>query len=350
MSGGRTFPNSRDGETPSTAGRVQALRSPGIYPHSADRVEVRETHMSWVFLAGAHVYKLKKPVKSPVLDFSTLKAREINARREVRLNRRLAPGVYYGVVALTKEQPGRLALGGGGRIIDWLVHMRRLPEWAMLDALIERGAVERKQIRSLGERLAAFYGRTERADIAPGAYAARFERELAESRAVLLESSVSLDAGIAPVFDRAEAALRRVRPLLEGRVKDGHVVDGHGDLRPEHVCLLDPPVVIDCLEFNRELRLVDPFDELAFLGLDCARLGAPWIGRHLIDQCSRALNDRPPASLIAFYTAFRSLVRARLALAHLLEPDAATPEKWRPLALQYVRIAGEAAQFRGHNT
>ncbi|MFP3942832.1 MAG: hypothetical protein ACLFWF_03010 [Alphaproteobacteria bacterium] len=342
MTGTRTSRPLREGETPSTAERVRALARPGIYPRPPERVEVRETHMSWVFLAGDHVYKLKKPVKTPVLDFSTLQAREVNALREVRLNRRLAPGVYYGVVPLTQERAGRLALDGGGRVIDWLVHMRRLPETAMLDHLIENGAVPRDRIDALGHRLAAFYRRAARADISPTAYAARFGRELEESREVLLHSPVSLDSGTAPVLDRAEAALRHIRPLLEERVRGGHVVDGHGDLRPEHVCLLDPPVVIDCLEFNRELRLVDPFDELAFLGFECTRLGAPWVRGRLIELCAQALGGRPPEPLIAFYTAFRGLVRARLALAHLLEPDPATPEKWRPRALEYVRIAAEA--------
>ena len=90
------------------------------------------------------------------------------------------------------------------------------------------------------------------------------------------------------------AFVRERAGLLDARVRDGRIVDAHGDLRPEHVCLLDPPVVIDCLEFNRELRLVDPFDELAFLGFECALLGAPWIRGRLIEHCADKLADRPP--------------------------------------------------------
>jgi aminoglycoside phosphotransferase family enzyme len=105
------------------------------------------------------------------------------------------------------------------------------------------------------------------------------------------------------------------------------------------VCLLQPPVVIDCLEFNAALRQVDPFDELAFLGLECELAGAEWIGPRLIDGCAAALGERPDRSLLALYTAYRALLRARLALAHLLEPQPRTPERWQPLARRYMARA-----------
>jgi len=120
-------------------------------------------------------------------------------------------------------------------------------------------------------------------------------------------------------------------------------VEGHGDLRPEHVCLSDPPVIIDCLEFSRELRLVDPFDELSFLSMECAVLGARWIGPALIDLCATSLGDRPPDETLAFYTAYGASFRARQALAHLLEPAPRTPEKWIPLARAYLDEAERAA-------
>ena len=296
--------------------------------------------MSWVFLAGDEVYKLKKPVSYPFLDYSTLEARAANVRAEVHLNRRLAPDVYLGAVALTESVSGELTIGGKGPVVDWLVRMRRLPDTAMLDYAIEHNTVRPGQIEALSERLASFYERAVRADFTPDAYFARFARELADSRSVLLDSAVSLEDAVIPrTFGRVEHALHRLRPVLESRVRQGHVVEGHGDLRPEHVCLLDPPIVIDCLEFNRELRFMDPFDELAFLGMECARLGGPWIRDRLIGRCSELLQDHPPETLIVFYTVFRALVRARLSLAHLLETDISTPEKWRPLARRYAAIA-----------
>jgi aminoglycoside phosphotransferase family enzyme len=125
------------------------------------------------------------------------------------------------------------------------------------------------------------------------------------------------------------------------RLDAGRIVDGHGDLRPEHICLIEPPVIFDCLEFNAELRAVDPFEELAFLGLECSVLGADWIGEKIIAQVSEDLDDHPGADLICAYAAFKALLRARLALAHLLEPNPRTPAKWVPQAERYLDAAAQ---------
>ncbi len=118
--------------------------------------------------------------------------------------------------------------------------------------------------------------------------------------------------------------------------------EGHGDLRPEHIGLDGTPVVIDCLEFNRVLREVDPFDELAFLDLECRLLGAAWIGPRLSAHCVSVLHDSPPPEVMALYAAHRTLVRARLALTHLLDVSPRTPDRWKPQARRYVVAAREA--------
>jgi aminoglycoside phosphotransferase family enzyme len=129
---------------------------------------------------------------------------------------------------------------------------------------------------------------------------------------------------------------------MDRRVAAGRIVEGHGDLRPEHVCMTDPPAVIDCLEFNPALRWVDPFEEIVFLGLDCARLGADWVFPDLLRRLSEALGDPPAQELLAFHWRYRALLRARLALLHLAEPAPRTPKKWRPLAWRYIELAEEA--------
>jgi aminoglycoside phosphotransferase family enzyme len=142
-------------------------------------------------------------------------------------------------------------------------------------------------------------------------------------------------------------ALEAARPLLVRRIADGIIVEGHGDLRPEHICLVTPPVIIDCLEFNRGLRLVDPFDEIAYLDLECRRLDAAWIGAKLLDMLTREVPP-PPPGLVDFYRASRALLRARLALAHLTEPDPRTPSKWEPRARTYIGLAEAAlTSFEG---
>jgi aminoglycoside phosphotransferase family enzyme len=173
------------------------------------------------------------------------------------------------------------------------------------------------------------------------AYHAGFVREQARNRAVLLGPQGGLP-GSAEALDRLDAALRDLAPRLHERVRASQVLDGHGDLRPEHVCLERPPVVIDCLEFNAELRRVDPFDEIAFLALECEMAGAAWVGERLWEGCARALPDPAPPALRWLYTAYRALLRARLALAHLLDPSPRTPSRWVPLTLRYIGRALQA--------
>jgi aminoglycoside phosphotransferase family enzyme len=329
---------------PDIEAKLKFLQTPEAYGESGQHLECIETHMSWVFLIGKQVYKLKKPVRFPFLDFTTLKSREFYCREEVRLNTRLAPGIYLGLMAL-QWSDGAFALVPeaqrhfpAGDTVDWLVSMRRLPSHRMLHQLIAENDVASRDIDALVEVLGAFYRTASAAPVSPNDYLARFRCEQASNREVLLRPQFQLrDA--APAIDRLDAALSQGADLLRDRASRQRVLDGHGDLRPEHVCLLQPPVVIDCLEFNPQLRQVDPFDEIAYLGLECEIAGAPWIGERLTSGCAAALGDRPTPALMHLYTAYRAILRARLAMAHLLDPQPRTPEKWPPMAARYIARA-----------
>lgn len=132
-------------------------------------------------------------------------------------------------------------------------------------------------------------------------------------------------------------------PLLSARVAAGRVLEGHGDLRPEHICLVEPPAVIDCLEFNDAFRALDVADELAFLALECERLGAAALGMRLFTDCTAALDDRVPAVLFDFYAAGRALLRAKLAAWHLADVPAELHDKWSARVREYLGLAGRHA-------
>jgi aminoglycoside phosphotransferase family enzyme len=299
--------------------------------------------MSWVFLAAGRVYKLKKPVRSPVLDFSTLTAREADCRAEVRLNRRLAPDVYLGVTRLTLEPGGDMAVDGEGAVIDWLVKMRRLPEASMLDRAIERGTVERDQIESLAGLLSDFYLSLSPAPVDPEQHLDLFRRQHQENRRLLERPDFGLDGELLrQALGAVQHVLDNEADMIRARAAEGRIKEGHGDLRPEHICLEEPPAIIDCLEFNRALRLLDPFDELAGLAVECRHLGAEWIGVQVIDRCRKALGSSPGQHLMDFYTAYRATLRARLLMSHLLDPEVREPERWPPLARAYLQIAAGA--------
>lgn len=297
--------------------------------------------MSWVFLVGERVYKLKKPVRYSFLDFSTLQAREKNCREEVRLNRRLAEDVYLGVVPLTLSAEGAFAVDGEGTTVDWLVLMRRLPLDRMLDQAIAARAVSRDEIVAVADRLSDFYEHVEPAELTSEAYVAQFQREQAQTTAVLTDHAFDLDgARIKDVLAHIDDILFNRNDLLKARVRLGRIVEGHGDLRPEHICLNSPPVIIDCLEFNRQFRLVDPVDELTYLALECRRLDDGWIGRLLLGRYAERRHEVLSTELVSFYWCYRACLRARLALVHILEHDRRNPEKWLPLAKQYLALTG----------
>ncbi len=306
-------------------------------------VETIETHMSWVFLAGEHALKLKKPVRYPFLDFSTPAAREAACREEVRLNARLAPGIYRGLMVL-QWRGGVLSVvpeaqaDAQAATIDWLVWMRRLPEARMLDRAIANGTLEPAAIDALANVLASFYRNAAVVELDGAEYVMRFQREQAVSREVLLRPQFHLD-GATIALDRLDALLVCRHDALAQRALDHRVVDGHGDLRPEHVCLLQPPVVVDCLEFNTRLRQVDPLDELTFLALECDLAGASWVGPRLLERYRAELRDPATVELLTVYRAYRALLRARLAMAHLLDPQPRTPQRWTPMAQRYVSLA-----------
>lgn len=320
--------------------KVELLRDPCVYPDHPTRVDTIETHMSWVFLTDAYTYKLKKPVRYDFLDFSTLAARERNCREELRLNQRLAPGVYLALVPLTITESGVTALGGAGRIVEFLIKMRRLPAARMLDRLIQTRQLRASDIAVLARVVANFYRESAPVKMKGVAYRAQCAQMIGLNRAVLSSPQYCLPRQIvAQVHDRLLLLLNRSPEIFERRADENHIVEGHGDLRPEHVCLTAPPVVFDRLEFNRELRLLDPIEEISFLGMECERLGAAFVAPMLLDAYRDATHDDPPWVLSDFYKAQRACIRARLAVLHTLELARPNWDRWLNTAIEYLYIA-----------
>ena len=322
---------------PSIGEKVAFLRRADAYPEMPARVETVETHMSWVFLTDAFAYKLKKPVRYAFLDFSTVAARLRNCRRELRLNRPLAREVYCGIAPLTVEH-GSLRLGGRGKAVDWLVKMRRLPAHRMLDAAIRAGTVSAEDLDNVSGVLTAFYRRLAPVAVGPRAYRKRFEAGVRANAAELGRPDWRLSRRQIEHLTRAQTGFLAAHgDLLELRARGRRIVEAHGDLRPEHICLTREPVIIDCLEFKREFRLLDPVDELAYLAMECDRLGSAAgddILRHYLD----AAREQVPDALILFYKAYRACLRAKIAIWHLAD-HAVQRDKWRRRAREYLDLA-----------
>jgi aminoglycoside phosphotransferase family enzyme len=290
------------------------------------------------------VYKLKKPARFAYLDFSTLARREAACRAEDRLNRRLAPDVYLGIVPLTGTSGG-LSLGGPGAVVDWLVMMRRLDERHTLEAAIAEERLDPADLDRILGTLVAFYRRSRPTLTPPAAHLWQWHQSMALKRRILLYTRLDVPRGLVRRVDGVQRrSCARTPRDLEQRARRHRIVDGHGDLRPEHIWLDHRVRIIDRLEFNPALRAVDPSDEIAYLSLECERLGTPWAGRRLQQRFRRAWPHAAGLDLFVFYRCYRATLRARLAIAHLLEPNPRTPEKWPRLARLYLEIAAADAR------
>jgi aminoglycoside phosphotransferase family enzyme len=327
---------------PGLEAKVAFLRQAASYPGSVYRVDAVETHMSWVFLIEQYVYKLKKPVCHELMDFRTLDARHYFCNEELRLNRRLAPNVYLEVVALTLDQQANLALGGPGMAVDWLVKMRRLPATKMFDYAILRRALSRHDLSRLGERLTEFYLSLPPETIDRASYRERLRQRVEGNLQELSLDAYRLPRTKVQTICRAQLrALQQLAGHVDDRVSGGRIVEGHGDLRPEHICLAPDLAIIDCLEFSRALRIVDIADELGFLALECERLGAPAVGRFLFASYSTLSGDTPPPALIHFYQSCRATTRAAIAVRHLREEKLRHSPHWVLRAKRYLQLAQE---------
>jgi len=330
--------------------KIDCLSRPETFPDRPLAVEIVETHFAWVFLAGRFVYKLKKPLRFHEFDLTSLATRRANCELEVALNRRLAPTVYVGTVPLNADGLS-LALGGAGTPVEWLVKMHRLPRERSLDRLAAADMLHDDQLHSLMRTLTAFYAAAARAPWDGRGYRRALAAEIGRTADELAAPALGLDR--AEVREIAAGLTRRINADAEAfhaRSAAGRVVDAHGDLRPEHVFLTPEPQIIDCLEFSAELRLLDSAAEIAFLALECERLGHGRLAARLIELYRHYGNDDIGADLFAFYRASRAFVRAKLAAWHLHDELApATADHWRARANWYLGVAAsELIRDRPH--
>ncbi len=278
---------------------------------------VAETHISVVLFVGDRVYKLKKPVSTGFLDFSTREARLADCRREVDLNRRLAPDVYLGVVDV---------VGPDGDPLDHLVVMRRLPPDRRLATLVGRGQDVVPCLRQVARAMATFHDSAARSEeigasgtveAVLGNWKDNFD-QMRPFVGPLLDSSTA-----GRIEELATRYLSGRRPLFDARLAEARVCDGHGDLQAEDIfCLDDGPRILDCIEFDDRLRHGDVLADVAFLAMDLERLGALPAAEAFLSCYQELSGDTFVASLADHYWAYRALVRSKVASLRYAQGDA----------------------------
>lgn len=322
---------------------IDCLSEPAAYRYPVGTVEVRQTHISAVFLAGDYVYKIKKPVNYGFVDFGTLAQRRHYCDEEVRLNRRLAPDVYIGVVPVTRRD-SQVELEGNGVVVEWAVKMRRLPDEATLQNLLRQGEICVAVLERLARRLATFHAQAESsphiAEYGRFAVVAANARENFEQSAAHVGTTVSKS-----VFERAQAfteeSLARHQTLIDQRADHNVPRDTHGDLRLGHVYYFpnrEPPddlVVIDCIEFSERFRFADPVSDMAFLFMGLAYQGRRDLAHAFAETYFSTSHDSEGRALLPFYTSYRAAVRGKVEGLKLTRPEIS--ESDRAVALTKAR-------------
>jgi aminoglycoside phosphotransferase family enzyme/adenylate kinase family enzyme len=336
---------------------IEAMTHPAFYPDPANTVELKQTHISYVFLAGDYAYKVKKPVRFAFLDCARLAERYRLCVEEVRLNRRLSPEVYLGVFPILQER-GRFVLGDEARAFDtraceYAVKMRRLPEDRMLDRLVGARAAGKDTIAMLARRLAAFHRDCSTArSWTYGSAAAIWHIVIGDLKEDEQFAGYTIsEPRLRALEEHCRAFMTAHWELLNDRARDHRVRECHGDLRCDSVCVTDGLAIFDCLEFSERLRYCDVASEIAFCAMDLDRLGARGLADELVTAYAEASNDEAALLLVPFYKCFRATVRGKVESIRTLEQEVPAADRERAmetaracftLALRYAQAATPA--------
>lgn len=326
---------------------IRALLDPAIYPHPAHDLQLIQTHVSYVVLAGNFAYKVKKPVDFGFLNFSTLGRRGYYCRKEVVLNSRLCSDTYLGVVAI-RETNGAYSLGGRGQIVEYAVQMRRLPQERMMDQLLAAGKLTPEMVRAVADKVARFH---EAAETSPriaeyGAWAIRYawDENIQQWQPYVGQTVTPEQNRILTAF--GEAFFARKKDVLRHRVEQLRIREGHSDLRSDAVCLEDGVCIMDCVEFNRRIRLVDVARDVGFLAMDLDYRDAPRFGQTFVDRYIEVSGDEEMRQIIDFYKSYNACVRGKVDGFRLSQPEVPEAEQRqaRAAARRYFHLACKYAE------
>jgi aminoglycoside phosphotransferase family enzyme len=323
---------------------IKALLDPEAYPEPQLKVELAQTQISYVFLAGDYVYKIKKSVDMGFLDYTTLEKRRYYCEREVELNRRLCADTYLGVVPIIRDK-GRYIVGGKGEAIEYAVRMRRLPQDAMMDVMLAENRVTPKMVEDVARTVADFH---KRADSSAEITAiGGIDAVIKNTSENFEQTDKYYDIIIAPETYRriktyTEDFIKVNAALFRKRMDEGRVRDCHGDLHAAHICFLKNGICIyDCIEFVDRLRYTDVVADVAFLAMDLDRYGRSDLADTFVKAYVKESGDKELLKLLNFYKCYRAYVRGKVGCFQYDDPQipAQEKEKIKANARSYFKLA-----------
>jgi aminoglycoside phosphotransferase family enzyme len=313
---------------------VQALLDPKAYPETPQRVELVQTQMSFVFLTDKYVYKVKKPVNLGYLDYTTLDKRQFYCQQEVKLNRRLCPDVYLGVLPITQDN-NIITVDGQNKVIEYLVKMLRLPEQAMMDRLLAQNRVSAEMAARVAQKLVEFHRKAEtNASISSFGSLDTITQNTTENftqTEKYIGTTISQEV-YQHIKNYTDSFIEKNTPLFQKRTAGGRIRDCHGDLHAAHICFNDGICIFDCIEFNDRFRYCDVASEVAFLAMDIDHYGQAELSRDFVNAYIDGSQDKELPELLNFYKCYRAYVRGKVGCFKLDDPYVSEEEKEKVLA------------------
>jgi len=298
--------------TPLDTRVVDGLMSPKAYEHPVKSVELIETHISWLLLAGDYVYKIKKPIKLDFLNFSRLEQRKFFCDEEIRLNQPYAPEIYLGVVPVTLEN-GQPRIGGDATAVEYAVRMHRFDQALRLDAQLEQGNLSIADMRELANNIAARHAAAQVIDESQRKTIVARTKDFIWDNITALEGFLGdVDLNLLRSWTKQE--LEKLEPVLWQRFDNGFVRDCHGDLHLGNLVRLPSGITtFDCIEFNADLRHIDVACDIAFLIMDLVERQRQDLAAHLLNRYLERTGDYGSIKVLSLYFVYRCLVRAKVA-------------------------------------
>jgi uncharacterized protein len=319
---------------------------PLAFPEHPKKIMLAQTHISNVFIGDKYVYKIKKPVNFDFLDFSTLEKRKYYCNKEVKLNNRFSKDVYLGVYPVTLNGEKHV-IGGKGKVVDFAVKMRRLPNKDLMKNRFNENKISKNDIARISKAIASFHKsslKSKEIDKFGKLDVVKFNTdENFQQTAEFLGQSI-LKNQYQDLINWTDEFYKNHKELFMKRINNGKIRDCHGDLHMEHICLTDPIIIFDCIEFNDRFRYSDTLSDIAFLLMDLQFNNGYKLSEILCKSYLKNAGEKDDElthDLIKFYKVYRAYVRGKVTSFILKDPSISNDKKEnaKNIAQKYFTLA-----------
>jgi len=321
-------------------GVVQALLNPKAYDENVKHIKTVQTYHSYIFLTGKYAYKIKKPVKYSYFDFTTLQKRKATLEKEIELNKRTSKGIYVKVLPI-KKMDGKIKIGGRGKIIEYVLKMREMPQETIMAKLLEKNKVDKKIIEKIAKIIADFHLKaktSKRIDRFGSLKVIQFNWDENFKQTKAFKNKTITEEQFNFIEEKIYSFIDENRKLFEKRILEKKIRDCHGDLYSDSIFISDKIYIFDAVEFNDRFRFSDVTSDIAFLAMDLDAKGRPDLSEHLIQKYIELTKDFELEKLLNFYKCYRAYVRGKVNSFKSIDISVGEKKQTEELAKKYFDL------------